>query len=816
MTACLHCGQDAAGARFCCPGCAAAWETVRGLGLERYYERRRLDPEVRPPRPEEGEADVSAHVRTAPDGTARLDLMVDGLQCAACVWLIESVLKRSPAVRHARLNMTTRRLALVWDPAGADGNALVASVAGLGYRLVPFDPGRLADAGAAEERGLLRAMAVAGFASANVMLLSVAVWAGHAQGMGPATRDLMHWVSALVALPAIAYAARPFFRSAWAALSRRRTSMDVPISLGVVLVSAVSLAETVQGHEHAYFDGAVMLLFFLLVGRYLELRARGRARSAAEHLLSLGARAVTVLDGAGHGRVLPPDRVEAGMTVLVAPGERVPVDGRVLEGRSDLDTALLTGETVPAAASPGDAVFAGTLNLTAALTLRVTAVGEGTLLAEIVRLMEVAEQGRARYVDLAERVSRFYSPVVHLAALLTFVGWIGLMEAPWQAALLHAAAVLIITCPCALALAVPAVQVIASGRLMRQGVLLKSATALERLAGIDTVVFDKTGTLTEGRPVPVLDGVDPADLRLAASLAGASRHPLARALARAAGDVPVASGVVEQPGAGLVLAAPGGEVRLGSRRHVGLPEDAGGPEGGEGGAGPEFWLSAPGRAPVRFAFTDAPRADAAAVVGALRARGLRVVLLSGDRVPAVRAVAQTLGIADWHAACDPAAKVAVLERLAAGGARVLMVGDGLNDAPALSAALVSMSPSTAADVSQTAADVVFQGHRLAPVAEAVEVAARADRLVRGNFALALVYNLLTVPLAVAGFVTPLVAALAMSSSSLLVIANALRLSRRRARTDETDGRSALPDPDRAVPRPAGAGGVPVGAAVRAV
>jgi Cu2+-exporting ATPase len=814
VSACLHCGQDAGPgeARFCCPGCAAAWETVRGLGLERYYERRRLDPEARPPRPEEDGIDVSAHVRTAADGSACLDLMVDGLHCAACVWLIESVLKRFPGVRHARLNMTTRRLALVWDPALSDANALVGSVAGLGYRLVPFDPDRLAGAGAARERDLLRAMAVAGFASANVMLLSVAVWAGHVQGMGPATRDLMHWISALVALPAIAYAARPFFRSAWAALSHRRTNMDVPISLGVVLVSAVSLAGTVQGHDHAYFDGAVMLLFFLLVGRYLELRARGRARSAAEHLLSLGARAVTVLDGEGRRRVLPPERVEAGMTVLVAPGERVPVDGRVLEGCSDLDTALLTGETVPAAARPGDAVFAGTLNLTAALTLRAGAVGESTLLAGIVRLMEVAEQGRARHVALAERVSRLYAPVVHLAALLTFLGWAGPMGAPWQTALLHAAAVLIITCPCALALAVPAVQVIASGRLLRRGILLKSATALERLAGIDTVVFDKTGTLTEGRPVPVLDGVAEPDLRLAASLAGASRHPLARALARAVADVPVAAGVVEHPGAGLVLATPEGEVRLGSRRHVGLDEDAAGAQE----AGPEFWLSAPGRPPVRFAFVDAPRADAAAVVRGLRARGLRVVLLSGDRAPAVRAVADALGIADWHAGCDPAAKVAVLERLAAGGARVLMVGDGLNDAPALAAAHVSMSPATAADVSQTAADVVFQGHRLAPVAEAVEVAARADRLVRGNFALALGYNLLTVPLAVAGLVTPLVAALAMSSSSLLVIANALRLARRRGPTDETDGRSALPDSDRAGPRPAGAAGVPVGAAVRPV
>ena len=453
--------------------------------------------------------------------------------------------------------------------------AVTGPVIRLGYRLVPFDPEKLDAAEAVRERELLRALGVAGFSAANVMLMSVAIWAGHSQGMGPATRDLLHWVSALIAMPAILYAAKPFFRSAWSALKSRRTNMDVPISIGVTLATGMSLAETIRGAEHAYFDSAITLLFFLLIGRYLDMRARGRARSAAEHLLSLNASAVTVLDEDGGSRVVRPEQVAVGMAVLVAAGERIPVDGRVADGVSDIDTGLISGESVPGAARPGDKVFAGTLNLTAPLRLDVTAVGEGTLLAEIVRLMEMAEQGRARYVALADRVSRAYAPVVHLTALATFLGWVFIAGTAWQPALLNAIAVLIITCPCALALAVPVVQVIASGRLMRQGILLKSATALERLTEIDTVVFDKTGTLTEGRPELHAGGLSDSDLRLAASLAASSRHPLARALCRAVPGVAVAAGVREIPGSGLALDGPDGEIRLGSRRFTGAAAEDG-------------------------------------------------------------------------------------------------------------------------------------------------------------------------------------------------------------------------------------------------
>jgi len=772
--ACLHCEQPVpahlpAAARFCCAGCEAAYHTIQGLGLDTYYARRSIDPALAPPQPEEDAParDYSALVQQGDDGIGRLYLMVDGLHCAACVWLIESVLARHPGVVAARLNMTTRRLRLEWRAAEADANDLVAAITSLGYKVAPFDPARLADTQSQTERTLLRSLAVAGFAAGNVMLLSVAIWAGHFQDMGPATRDLMHWVSALIALPAIAYAGQPFFRSAIAALAARRTNMDVPISIGVVLTAGVSLLETMRGGPHAYFDSAITLLFFLLIGRYLDARARGKVRGTAEHLLALNATAVTVLQEDGGTKLLPVERIAPGMMVLVAAGARVPVDGRITDGRSDIDTSLITGESLPGAAGPGDAVHAGTLNLTAPLKLTVTAVGEGTLLAEIVRLTETAEQGRARHVALADRVSRLYAPVVHLLALIAFIGWIALGGLAWQPALMIAVAVLIITCPCALALAVPSVQVLATGRLMRRGILLKSATALERLVQIDRVVFDKTGTLTLGRPELLAEDIPPAALELAARIAAASRHPLAQALVKAVPGATAPDGVREEPGAGLAW----GDIRLGSRRWTGVPGDA-----AADSDGPELWLTRPGEPPVRFRFRDMLRTDAAEVVAALKARGAKLSLLSGDRPGRGEATAQAAGIADWQAECLPADKVAAIQAWVDAGEKVLMVGDGLNDAPALAAATVSLSPASAAEISQNAADAVFQGDRLGPILEILSVASRADRLVRQNFAIALGYNMLAVPLAMAGYVTPLIAAIAMSTSSILVIGNALRLN----------------------------------------
>jgi P-type Cu2+ transporter len=766
---CLHCGSaTGAGGDFCCGGCAGAYTLVQELGLGQYYARRTADatPAAVTRSAEIGE--LAHYVVTAADGTSTLNLLVDGIHCAACVWLIETALRRRPELVEARVNLTSRRLRLRWRGGVAEAAALVELVSRLGYRLAPFDATRLAAADSGAEKELLLAMAVAGFAAGNVMLLSVAVWSGNVGEMGGATRDLLHWLSALIALPAIVYAGRPFFRSALAALRARRTNMDVPISVGVILAAAMSLFETAHSGVHAYFDSAITLLFFLLVGRYLDSRARGRARSASEHLLGLNEASAGLVGADGEVRRVPANALVVGDTILVPAGERIAADGRVAFGTSSLDNSLIDGESLPRPVAAGATVYAGVLNLTAPLRVTVGATGDKTLLAEIVRLMEAAEQGRARFVVLADRIARRYAPAVHLLSLATFIGWIGFVA--WQQALLNAVAVLIITCPFALGLAVPVVQIVAGGRLLRRGILLKSATALERLAEIDTVVFDKTGTLTLGRLQLADLEIDPVALRVAATLAAASSHPLSKALCRACASAPVADGVREVPGQGLAMTTADGETRLGSRDFCGVAES-------DEADGPELWLVQPRQVPHRFVFADALRPDAAEVIAKLQSAGKRVVLLSGDRQAVVAATAERLGIAEWQSAVTPAGKCRRLAELAADGAKVMMVGDGLNDAPALAAAHVSASPASAADISQNAADIVFQGASLAAISEILEVADRSESLVRQNIALAIGYNALAVPLAMLGYVTPLIAAVAMSTSSLIVVGNALRLGR---------------------------------------
>lgn len=714
-------------------------------------------------------AGLDLFVTESDAGRQRLDLHVPAIHCAGCIRKVEGAVRALPGITHARVNFTTRRLSAEWEPGQLGAAQIVSAVEGAGFEARPFAAADAA-AGAPDpaSRRLLKSMAVAGFAAMNIMLLSVSVWSG-AEG---ATRDFFHLVSAAIAIPAIAYAGQPFFASAWGALKHGRTNMDVPISIGVILATAMSLFETLNRGQHAYFDAATMLLFFLLVGRYLDSLMRDRARAGVATLLKQSARGALVRSADGSTEYRPIEAVAPGMTVLVAAGERVPVDGTVLEGRSALDRSLVTGESLPEAVAPGAGVLAGTLNLDAPLAMKATRVGEQSFLAEVVRLMETAEQGRARYTRIADRAARLYAPAVHLTAFLTAVGWL-LAGAGWHQALVVAIAVLIITCPCALGLAVPAVQVRAASVLMQRGLLVKDGSALERLATADTVVFDKTGTLTLGRPEPA--GAIPLsaeDFALAAGLAAKSRHPLSRALlsaARAQGITPAAiPDVREEPGLGLESEWEGETLRLGR------PDWA----GADGTASADLLEFAfrRGAAPARrLSFADPLRPDARAAIERLRAQGLDVRILSGDRPEAVSATAQQLGITTWAARQTPQGKLDGIAALTAQGRHVLVVGDGLNDAPMLAAGHASIAPATASDAGQTAADMLFLGDSLMAVPQALDTARRADAQVKQNFVMAIGYNVLAVPIAIAGLVTPLIAAVAMSLSSILVVANALRL-----------------------------------------
>jgi Cu2+-exporting ATPase len=686
-------------------------------------------------------------------------LVVDGLRCAGCISKLEHGLAAVPGIAAARVNFTTRRVR-VDHLAEVSEAEILSSIAGLGFSAHVF-AGEGQDASKRESRTLVLAMAVAGFAAMNVMLLSVSIWSG-ADG---ATRTLFHWLSALIALPAVAYSGRPFFTSAWAALRKGRTNMDVPISIGVGLTLAMSLYETAIGGPHAYFDGVVMLLFFLLCGRFLDSVMRARAEDGVSALLGripLDA-AIIGRDGTVTRRAI--DEIAPAMHLLVAAGEYIAADGIVLEGTSEIDRSLVTGESLPEPASLGSTVLAGTINLLAPLTIRVTKAGRDTAIADIARLMESAGQAKSRYVRIAERASRLYAPAVHSLAALTFAGWF-LAGAGVHQAAITAIAVLIITCPCALGLAVPIAQVVVAGALMRRGVLVKDGSALELLAKADTVLLDKTGTITLGRPV-VAGGLPETPWERAALLAvaRASRHPVARAIEHALSSVEAAeaSNLQEIPGLGIAARIDGVEARLGRPDWIGAPEANG-----------ETCFRL-GDYPVRLlTIQDEPRPDAAEAIRRLKQENLACEMLSGDAAPIVSALANRLDTAG-SARMTPDSKRAVVSELEANGKHVLMVGDGLNDGPALKVASVSMAPATATDVGRLTADLLFLGDRLMSVPIAIAAARRTMHVIRQNFALAVGYNLLAVPLAIAGRVTPLVAALAMSVSSLLVVGNALRL-----------------------------------------
>ena len=691
----------------------------------------------------------------------RLMLSLPTIHCAGCISRVERALEGAPGVNSARVNLTLKRAAIEAD-ADVTAEDLVSVLAGAGYEAHELDPGVLAatdaDPGA---RDLLMRLAVAGFAMMNVMLLSVAVWSG-AEGT---TRDMMHWISAAIVLPAIVFTGKPFYVNAWGALRAGHLNMDVPISLAILLAVGTSLYETMLSGEYAYFDAAISLTFFLLAGRYLDYRTRASARSAAQELAALEVpRAVRLRDGVeetvGVADLIPGD------VVLVRPGGRIPVDGLVAEGNSEIDRALMTGESLPAFAGPGHAVSAGEVNLTGPLQVNVTAAGKDTSLHRIADLVAIAESGRSRYTSLADQAAKLYAPGVHILAAVAAVGWY-LYTWDLRIALNIAAAVLIITCPCALGLAVPAVTTAASGRLFRKGMLIKDGTAMERLAEVDTVVFDKTGTLTLGAPQPVgLEHFSETEAKVALGLAQGSSHPLAQALVTGlSGPASPLSNLREVPGFGVEAIWKDTPVRLGRAAWVGA----------EAPDVTATFLQIGDGAPVALTFTDSLRPGAVEALRGLKANGLRVLLISGDTGGAVRRFADEIGIDEVMAEALPADKAARIAALSDAGAKVLMVGDGLNDTAALAAAHVSISPASALDAARVASDMVLLGQDLAPIAEAFDVAVKARARIRENFTIATVYNVVAVPIAIAGFATPLAAALAMSASSITVSLNALRL-----------------------------------------
>ncbi|MFN3619106.1 heavy metal translocating P-type ATPase [Sphingorhabdus sp.] len=704
---------------------------------------------------------MNASVALTPSAIlSRSDFAVPAIRCAGCISKIERGLAAQPGIAHARVNFTAKRVSISHLPEMTIPQ-LVAAIADTGFEAQVIAELQ-GDPATAEAHQLLKAMAVSGFAMMNIMLLSVSVWSG-ATGV---TRDLFHWLSAMIALPTVIYSGQPFFRSAWSALRKRRTNMDVPISIGVSITTALSLYETFNHGQHAYFDGVVMLLFFLLTGRWLDAVMRDRARDGVSALLKQTAPGAMVLRADGKTDWVEAGALHPSMDMIIAAGERLAADGIVIAGKSSFDLSLLTGESAAQAVDVGDVVHAGTLNIDAPVTVRVTASGPDTAIADIARLMEQAGQSKSVYVRVADRAARFYAPAVHTLALASFAGWM-IAGAGWHESLLIAVAVLIITCPCALGLAVPAAQIVVAGALMRAGILVKDGSALERLAEVDLAMFDKTGTLTRGKPEPInLASADAVQKSVLLALSRSSRHPLSEAIRRALEADNVVAAKIEQicetAGSGIFAVFNGKKVSLarpdGSLAYEGLATE----------------LQMEGRDPLAVYFADQLRAGASETLTKMAAMGIRSSILSGDRATSVAPVARTLGVTA-QTSMLPQDKLDAIARQRAAGHKVLMVGDGLNDGPALAAGYASMAPASASDAGQQAADVVFMGDSLAPVATTIRAARRTQQIVRQNFVLAIGYNVIAVPLAIGGYVTPLIAAAAMSGSSLIVVANALRL-----------------------------------------
>lgn len=775
IRACSHCGEDTKknDEEFCCLGCAAAYKIIGGFGFENYYKLREINPAIRKIKPEPSEEiDISEFIFAEKNGEFSVSLMVQGLHCAACVWLIESILKKQKNVVAARINLSRKTLFLQWSGELKTGNELLHVIHEIGYKLLPFDEEILKTAEKKYSDSILRALAVAGFGAGNIMLFSFSLWFADVIDMGQSTRNLLQFFSSLIALPVIIFSARPFFASAAKSIKAGYPNMDLAISIAIFLACAVSLLETFRSQSHVYFDSAVMLIFFLLIGRYLDLKARKKAFTIASEFTMLAASFGRVEENS-QLKILPIGKLQEGMILIVAAGEKIAADGIVIEGESEIDTSLITGESLPKKIGHGREVFAGMINLTSPLKIKITKSAQNSLLAQIIRLSEEVENKKNHYIRIADKLAKFYLPAVHILAFFTFCFW---FKTGWEIGLMNATAVLIITCPCALALAIPIVQTIAISNFIRRGILVKSGEALEKLPEIDVIVFDKTGSLTIGAPrlidIKILVGNESKNfyLKLAASLAKKSRHPISQAiLASYSGDLEELP-IQENQGLGLESVFQNKILKLGRKEFCGINSEVSQMscflKFGEDSKGDE----------VIFFFEDEIKSDAKSIISQLKNFGKKIILLSGDSEKVVRDVAEKLGISEFYFTQTPISKVQFLEKLRVENKRFVMIGDGLNDAPSLALADVSISFSKAADISQNIADIIIQGEKLMPIILLLKSSKKAIALMKENLWIALIYNLIAIPFAVMGQVVPLVAAIAMSSSSLLVLFNSLRMN----------------------------------------
>lgn len=823
---CFHCGQKLGRSPlaafigggdkdFCCAGCLAICGHIFESGLEDYYEKRDASRPLRAPVfdadpfPDTDDSFVS---REGAGARAEASILIGGIHCAACVWLLEKVIGKMPGVLEARVNFSTRRMALAWDADRTTLKEIAAKIASIGYKAEPYDPSGEAKL-AREENGLLIRACVAGFGFLVAMFLSEGLYGGYIWGMEQGYRDFLQWASLIVSFPVVLYAGYPFVTGAWRGLGNGLMTMDLPVALGFLITFLYSAWATLAGRGDVYFDSSVMFIFLILTGRFLEAKARKKAYSAVAGLSSMEPRRATlVIDGV----LIEVDikSVKDGGIVEVRPGASVPLDGVIIEGEANIDESMLTGEAASVTKKAGDRVYSSTLNTDGAFLFRVSGTWESTLLSGIKRLVEDAQLKKAGVQVLADRIAAYFVPVILAVAALTYVYW--RVYDPGSA-LIYSVAVLIITCPCALALATPAAIFAGTGAAAREGILVKSAAALERLNKTTHVVLDKTGTLTEG--MMTVTGVAPADssttdevLRVAASVERFSEHPVGKAICREAmqrGLEPedALEGFRAHPGKGVEafrrgrgalgeqgskvinIAASRQLVIAGSRRFM-EERSIVVPQGllvseerfaGEGMTVTYVAFSRTGGAPEvagLIAVTDPPRPQSAALVRKLREMGIKVTMLTGDNSASAGVLAKKVGIENVMAGLLPDEKLEAVRSMREQGDTVVMAGDGINDGPALASAHIGMAIGSGTALAISSADIVLLNSDPMMIARAIEISKKTFGVIKGNLALSALYNVVLTPLAAMGFIVPLLAAIAMPLSSLAVIGNSIRAGRR--------------------------------------
>ncbi len=773
MGECIHCGQETIkDEKFCCVGCKSAHYIINKLNLKDYYKYCREIYNTSPPKASEYKNEINFidEVITNNHGSHTINLLVDGISCGSCVWLIENSLKSLNKIISAKLSVSTNRLEVIWKGSKKYINKIINLLVNLGYQISPYDIKLLNDQEKQSEKELLKAITISGFATAQIMAFAFAVWIGnYTYSMGEYLRYIFHLVSGIIGVPSIIYASRIFIISSYKTLKAHKTNIDIPISISIIATLLISIQETIRMSDYVYYDAAASLTFLLLVGRYLDLKAKNKAKEGIRKIMFQQPSIANVIKPDGTISIAAKS-VKPNDIILVKAGEKFPVDGVIIDGESEVDNSIISGESNPITVSKHSFIYAGTINLNNTLKVQAKNTGKHTTLSEIIRLVEVIEKNKSKFVKLADKLAQYFTPIILFLSLITFTIWFktGVMNAT-----LNAVTLLIITCPCAVGLAVPMVQIIAFSKLIKEGIFIKKSDFLERLKQIDTIVFDKTGTLTYGKPILLnFEDLYDEDKLFIASIASKSGHILCNAINKYYNSQSLLDlKVLETKGRGLYAKYKNDEFWLGNKSWCKVVSEKSKDDY------LEVWFRKNNEAPKRLIFKDELRTESKQVMQHLK-KDYDLHILSGDKIYNVEKTAKQLNIKNYYGEKSYKEKYEFIKKLSKNGKKVLMIGDGLNDSIALKSAFASLSPKNSIEIAKYVSDSIYNGN-LINILTIIQASKTSVKLIKQNFSMSIIYNCMAIPLAIMGKVNPIFAAIFMSISSITVIFNSLRFKVRK-------------------------------------